>query len=39
MAQQLTDDVEQDHHEGPSRSTYLQIAAILAVMTTAEVLL
>ncbi|MEE8602246.1 cytochrome C oxidase subunit IV family protein [Euzebya tangerina] len=38
MAQQTADDTEQEHH-GPSRGAYLQIAGILAVMTTVEVLL
>ncbi|MEO2108890.1 MAG: cytochrome C oxidase subunit IV family protein [Actinomycetota bacterium] len=29
----------EEHHDHPSRSTYLEIAGILAVMTTLEVLL
>ncbi|WP_370325239.1 cytochrome C oxidase subunit IV family protein [Euzebya sp.] len=32
-------DQEEQHHDHPSRSTYIEIAGILAVMTTLEVLL
>lgn len=35
----MADHSEESHHDHPSRSTYLEIAGILAVMTTLEVLL
>ncbi|MGI9018914.1 MAG: cytochrome C oxidase subunit IV family protein [Euzebya sp.] len=34
-----SDSDTEEHHDHPSRSTYLEIAGILAVMTTVEVLL